>query len=49
VPGIGDAARNLPDDAPVFSSRHARELLGWEARRTWRTELVVAGTENPRG
>jgi UDP-glucose 4-epimerase len=46
VPGVGDAARSLPDDAPVFSSGHARDLLGWEARRTWRTELVPSGTED---
>jgi UDP-glucose 4-epimerase len=48
VPGIGNAARSLADGAPVFSSRRAHELLGWQARRTWRTELVPAGTEDAR-
>jgi len=48
VPGVGHVARSLPDDAAVFSSRHARELLGWEARRTWRTELVPTRTEDAR-
>lgn len=39
VPGTEDAAGGLADDAAVFSSTHAEELLGWRATRSWRTEL----------
>jgi UDP-glucose 4-epimerase len=45
VPDIGAAAQGLAPDAAVFSSRRAEELLGWRARRTWRTELVELATE----
>lgn len=43
VPGAAHAAGTLAPTAPVFSSARARELLGWQARRSWRTELAVAG------
>jgi len=40
VPGTADAARALEPEAAVFSSARAERLLGWRARRTWRTELA---------
>jgi len=45
VPGAGEAAVSLGPTDPVFSSALAEQLLGWRARRTWRTELaeVVGG------
>ncbi len=49
VPGVGSAGRHLAPDAPVFSSKHAEELLGWRARRTWRTELAATNTEAEHG
>jgi len=39
VPGTADAAGSLGDSDPVFSSARAERLLGWRARRSWRTEL----------
>lgn len=39
VPGAAALAAGLDPDAPMFSSALAEELLGWRARRTWRTEL----------
>jgi len=39
VPGTSEQAANLPADAAVFSSALAERLLGWRARRTWRSEL----------
>jgi nucleoside-diphosphate-sugar epimerase len=39
VPGTADAARTLGDTDPVFSSARAADLLGWRARRSWRSEL----------
>ncbi|WP_210479229.1 NAD(P)-dependent oxidoreductase [Naasia sp. SYSU D00948] len=49
VPGVGGAGRHLAPDAAVFSSTHAEELLGWRARRTWRTELAATNTEASHG
>lgn len=45
VPGTAEAAGGLDPEAAVFSSAKAERLLGWRARRTWRTELseVVGG------
>ena len=40
VAGVGPMARSLTADAPVFSSALAERLLGWRARRSWRTELA---------
>ncbi|WP_345751132.1 NAD-dependent epimerase/dehydratase family protein [Microbacterium rhizophilus] len=39
VPETAGAAAALPGTAAVFSSARAERLLGWRARRTWRTEL----------
>lgn len=40
LPEAVPAAAGLADDDPLFSSARAERLLGWHARRTWRTELV---------
>ncbi|GAA3652592.1 NAD-dependent epimerase/dehydratase family protein [Microbacterium marinilacus] len=47
VPAAAGAAASLAGTAPVFSSAKAERLLGWRARRSWRTELhpVAAGRE----
>lgn len=42
VPGCAEAAGILHGDDAVFSTAHARRLLGWRARRTWRGELRSA-------
>jgi len=39
------AAAGLDDDDPLFSSARAERLLGWRARRTWRTELAEVESE----
>ncbi len=39
VPGIGEMAAGLTGTRPAFDSSRARRALGWEARRSWRTEL----------
>jgi nucleoside-diphosphate-sugar epimerase len=39
VPETAAAASALSGSDPVFSSARAERLLGWRARRTWRTEL----------
>lgn len=50
VPGIGAAVVGLPSSSPVFSSARAERLLGWTAKRSWRTELVdVEGMERAHG
>ncbi|MDO9397678.1 MAG: NAD(P)-dependent oxidoreductase, partial [Herbiconiux sp.] len=36
------AGQPVADDGAVFSSRLAEELLGWRARRSWRTELAAS-------
>lgn len=41
VPAAAEAARDLGDADPVFSSARAADLLGWRARRSWRSELVA--------
>jgi nucleoside-diphosphate-sugar epimerase len=40
LPEVVAAAAGLGDDDPLFSSTLAERLLGWHARRTWRTELA---------
>jgi nucleoside-diphosphate-sugar epimerase len=50
VPGTERAAVGLSASSPVFSSARAERLLGWTAKRSWRTELVdVEGMEVARG
>jgi UDP-glucose 4-epimerase len=39
LPGTSDLAAGLRGTSPAFSSAKARELLGWEPRYSWRTEL----------
>ncbi|GAA4158203.1 NAD(P)-dependent oxidoreductase [Gryllotalpicola daejeonensis] len=38
VPQSAPLAASLGATDPVFSSRRAEQLLGWKAKRTWRTE-----------
>jgi nucleoside-diphosphate-sugar epimerase len=45
VPEAAPLADRLGPADPVFSSRHAEEVLGWRARRSWRTELAEQGAE----
>ncbi len=48
VPATAPVAARLTGTAPAFSSERAERLLGWRARRSWRTELapsVVAELE----
>jgi nucleoside-diphosphate-sugar epimerase len=40
LPAAVAAAAGLGDTDPLFSSARAQRLLGWQARRTWRTELA---------
>lgn len=48
LPGSSEAASGLTGTSPAFSIAKARELLGWEPRRSWRTELSPAlGYEPP--
>ena len=42
LPGSSEAARGLTGTSPAFSIAKARELLGWEPRRSWRTSLSPA-------
>ncbi len=39
VPGSEELAAGLTGTAPAFSIDKAREVLGWEPARSWRTEL----------
>jgi UDP-glucose 4-epimerase len=45
VPNIGGLAAGLTETRPVFSSARAEQLLGWRARRSWRTELPLSTLE----
>ncbi|WP_396446491.1 NAD-dependent epimerase/dehydratase family protein [Actinomadura sp.] len=40
VPGTEEAAAALTGTSPAFSSAKAERLLGWTAKRSWRTELA---------
>lgn len=46
VPGSEELAAGLTGTAPAFSIDKAREVLGWEPARSWRTELRE-GAEDP--
>jgi UDP-glucose 4-epimerase len=46
LPGSETLAAGLTGTAPAFSIAKARELLGWEPRRSWRTELTTAANLN---
>lgn len=39
LPGSEELAAGLTGTSPAFCITKARELLGWEPRRSWRTEL----------
>jgi nucleoside-diphosphate-sugar epimerase len=40
VPGSAALAAGLTGTSPAFSIAKAKRLLGWEPKRTWRTELA---------
>lgn len=42
VPGSEDLAAGLTGSSPAFSIAKAREMLGWEPRRSWRSELRLS-------
>jgi UDP-glucose 4-epimerase len=44
LPGTAELTAGLTGTSPAFSIAKARELLGWEPKRSWRTELR---TEKP--
>lgn len=46
LPGSSELAAGLTGTSPAFSIAKARELLGWEPRRSWRTELKTDTTLN---
>ncbi|MEZ3160385.1 NAD(P)-dependent oxidoreductase [Microbacterium sp. BWT-B31] len=49
VPETGGFAASLGPGEAVFSSAKAERLLGWRARRSWRTELVAGTKPAPMG
>src|SRR4029453_950958 len=40
LPGSAPLTQHLTGTSPAFSVAKARELLGWEPKRSWRTELT---------
>ncbi|MDV8147125.1 NAD(P)-dependent oxidoreductase [Arthrobacter sp. B10-11] len=46
LPGSAELAAGLTGTTPAFSIAKARELLGWEPKRSWRTELKTETTLN---
>jgi UDP-glucose 4-epimerase len=44
LPGSETLAAGLAGTSPAFSIAKAKELLGWEPRRSWRTELETGQT-----
>jgi UDP-glucose 4-epimerase len=46
LPGSEVLAAGLTGTSPAFSIAKARELLGWEPKRSWRTELKTESTLN---
>lgn len=46
LPGSEALAAGLTGTSPAFSIAKARELLGWEPKRSWRTELKTETTLN---
>lgn len=41
LPDVGALAAHLQGSRPAFSVDKARRLLGWEPKRSWRTELAA--------
>ncbi|MGO4192790.1 NAD-dependent epimerase/dehydratase family protein [Arthrobacter sp. YAF17] len=46
LPGSGALAGGLTGTSPAFAVTKARDLLGWEPKRNWRTELKTSTTLN---
>ena len=46
LPGSETLAAGLTGTSPAFSITKARELLGWEPKRSWRTELKTTNHLN---
>jgi nucleoside-diphosphate-sugar epimerase len=46
LPGSETIAAGLTGSSPAFSITKAREMLGWEPKRSWRTELKTETTLN---
>ncbi|QDG89585.1 NAD(P)-dependent oxidoreductase [Pseudarthrobacter sp. NIBRBAC000502770] len=46
LPGSEDISAGLTGTSPAFSIAKAEELLGWQPRRSWRTELTSRPTLN---
>jgi nucleoside-diphosphate-sugar epimerase len=46
LPGSETIAAGLRGSSPAFSITKAREMLGWEPKRSWRTELKTETTLN---
>ncbi|MCP9001063.1 NAD(P)-dependent oxidoreductase [Pseudarthrobacter sp. RMG13] len=46
LPGSEALAAGLTGTSPAFSIAKARDLLGWEPKRSWRTELKTETTLN---
>ncbi|TXK19020.1 NAD(P)-dependent oxidoreductase [Homoserinibacter sp. GY 40078] len=46
LPAAAPAASSIGDTGPLFSTERAARLLGWHARRTWRTELPEEGADD---
>jgi nucleoside-diphosphate-sugar epimerase len=46
LPGSAALSAGLTGTSPAFSIAKARELLGWQPKRTWRTELKSQHTLN---
>ncbi|WLQ07259.1 NAD-dependent epimerase/dehydratase family protein [Arthrobacter oryzae] len=46
LPGSAELAAGLTGTTPAFSIAKAREMLGWEPKRSWRTELKTETTLN---
>ncbi|MBT2532361.1 NAD(P)-dependent oxidoreductase [Arthrobacter sp. ISL-48] len=46
LPGSAELSAGLTGTAPAFSIAKARDLLGWQPKRSWRTELKTGTTPN---
>lgn len=46
LPGSGALTGGLTGTSPAFAVTKARDLLGWEPKRNWRTELKTSTTLN---
>lgn len=47
LPQFGDLANHLVGTEPLFDCSRARDLLGWSAQRSWRTELIPPASNLP--